>query len=99
MSLVVAIKKDGVVYMGADNRRSIGKSYYSIETEMDKKLQLINEGNIIIGSVGTVPTIQVMLRLAHKLDRNGKPLTKKHIIQKVIPVRKQMVLQQEAVEE
>ena len=85
MSIVIAYKKDNVVYMGADTKRSRGLFTTTIEAENDMKIHRIGE-NMLIGAVGTVSNIQTMVDNREEwFDTKGKPLTKKFIVENVIP--------------
>lgn len=85
MSIVIAYKKDGIVYMGADTKRSRGLFTFTIEAENDMKIHRIGE-KMLIGAVGTVPNIQTMIDNREEwFDTKGKPLSKKFIVQNVIP--------------
>lgn len=85
MSIVIAYKKDNVVYMGADTKRSQGNWARTIETVNDMKIHKIGE-NMLIGAVGTLSNIQTLINNREEwFDTKGKPLTKKFIVQNVIP--------------
>ena len=82
MSLVVAIKKDGVVYLGADTRITKGERVASNLTEEELKIHRM--GKCLIGTAGTVSNIQLMTSHPEWFEQNGKPLTKKFIVQNVV---------------
>ena len=83
MSLVVAIKKDGAVYMGADTRTSKGDRIYTLLGENDLKIRRL--GSCLVGGVGSVSCIQLLDTLPHLFELDGKPLTKRFIVENVIP--------------
>lgn len=83
MSLVVAIKKDGAVYMGADTRISKGDRIYTLVDENDFKIRRL--GSCLLGGVGSVSCIQMLDSLSHLFELDGKPLTKRYIVENVIP--------------
>ena len=83
MSLVVAIKKGGVVHLGADTRVSKGDRVRSILAEEDYKIQRL--GSCFVGSAGAVSNIQIMTENPEWFELGGKPLTKKYIVKNIIP--------------
>ena len=83
MSLVVAIKRDGVVYLGADTRTTRGERVRANLAEEDLKLHRM--GSCIVGAAGTVSNIQVLTNHPEWFELNGKPLTKKFLVKNVIP--------------
>ena len=83
MSLIVAMKKDGVVYMGADTRTTRGERINSSLEEKNLKIQRV--GSCYIGGAGTVACIQLLTDQAEWFQLNGKALTKKYLVQEVIP--------------
>ena len=85
MSVVIAYKKGDTVYMGADSKRSKGEFTSALDPKYDTKIYKIN-GGMLIGAVGTVGCIQTMVDNRNEwFDTKGKPLTKKFIVQNVIP--------------
>ena len=83
MSLIVAIKKDGVVYLGADTRTTRGERIRTNLATEDLKIHRM--GSCLVGAAGTVANIQLMTGHPEWFDLNGKPLTKRFIVQKVLP--------------
>lgn len=85
MSVIVAIKKNGVVYMGADTQTTTG-SYMSVSAnEASVKINKLPNG-ILAGFCGRVAAKQGILSMDNvfTLDENGK-LTKSHIVNQIIP--------------
>jgi ATP-dependent protease HslVU (ClpYQ) peptidase subunit len=83
MSLVVAIKKDDVVYLGADTRTTRGKRVRSNLAEEDLKIHRM--GSCFVGAAGAVANIQLMTNHPEWFALKGKPLTKRFIVQNVLP--------------
>ena len=83
MSVIVAIKKDGVVYMGADTRTTRADRYVSNLTEDEMKIHRI--GSCLLGAAGTVANIQHMSDHPEWFELEGKQLTKRFIVQNIIP--------------
>ena len=87
MSVVIAAKENGIVYMGADTRTSTGSSCKSYLQETNYKITKLSNG-ILIGHSGKVRASQEFERIftrLYKLDPE-KGLTKKDIVTKIIPV-------------
>ena len=83
MSLVVAIKKDGVVYLGADTRTTRGERVLSNLAEEDLKIHRM--GSCYVGAAGSVDNIQLMTNHPEWFELKGKSLTKKFLVQSVLP--------------
>ena len=83
MSLIVAIKKDDVVYLGADTRTTRGERVRSNLAREDLKIHKM--GSCFVGAAGTVANLQLMISHPEWFELKGKPLTKKFIVQKIIP--------------
>lgn len=81
MSVIVAKKENGVIYMGADSQTTVGNEKY----EADFKVRRMDNG-ILVGFCGSVFAKQGLLAEENvfTLDENGE-LTKKHIVQAIIP--------------
>ena len=86
MSLVIAVKKDGVIYMGADTQTTCGRREKRAHLSPGylKLLRLPN--GIILGRVGNVHSLQYIW--AHPewftLPEDGV-LTKRHVVNEIIP--------------
>ena len=96
MSLVVAIKKDDVVYLGADTRTTRGDRVRSNLAQADFKIRKM--GGCFVGSAGTVSTIQLLTSHPEWFDLKGKALTKKFLVQNVLPKYYDLVKRMEKLE-
>lgn len=85
MSVIVAIKENGIVYMGADSQTTAGIYKRAYLNENAFKVARLSNG-MLLGFCGMVRTKQAMLGKedVFTLDENGE-LTKKHIVQNIIP--------------
>ena len=85
MSVIVAVKENGVIYMGADSQTSVGNHRLTHLNQIGFKVNKLDNG-ILVGFCGRVAAKHAIL--ANKdvfvLDENGN-LTKKHIVNKIIP--------------
>ncbi len=85
MSVIIAVKKDGYVYLGADSQTSAGSKKFNGLTETNFKIIKLDNG-ILLGFCGKVVAKQYLLgkKEIFTLDENGN-LTTKHIVNKIIP--------------
>ena len=83
MSVIVAVKENGVVYMGADTQTSAGKIKYNFINETEYKIKRLDNG-VLIGFCGSVAAEQVISKDIFTLDEDGR-LTKAHIVKEIIP--------------
>ena len=83
MSLIAAIKKDGVVYLGADTRTSCGESIHTHLLPAHYKIHRL--GDCYVGAAGRVAPIQPLVCHPEWFRLEGEPLTKRHIVRNVIP--------------
>jgi ATP-dependent protease HslVU (ClpYQ) peptidase subunit len=85
MSVIVAVKENGVVYMGADTQTTIGRRKQIGLNETAFKIHRLENG-ILVGFCGRVAAKQTILSLQDLfvLDKNGQ-LTKKHIVNQIVP--------------
>lgn len=85
MSLVIAVKKDGKVFFGADTQTTIGdgKKYSSFEEEY----KIMNLGNgVVVGLSGYVSSIQQLTFHPEWFsDLETKTLTKKFLVTDLLP--------------
>lgn len=85
MSIICAIKKNGVVYLGADTQSTCGNNRQNHFSEGSRKLKLLDSG-IILGSVGLKAGADLIF--AHPeiftLPENGE-LTKRYISEIIVP--------------
>lgn len=83
MSLVVAIKKDGVIYMGADTRVSSEPRFHTALAPSGRKIQRL--GDCYVGAVGRSGNIQLFSQHPEWFELHGEPLTKRFLVQEVVP--------------
>jgi len=85
MSVIIAVKKDGHVYMGADSQTSAGSNKINGLTETSFKIVKLDNG-ILLGFCGKVAAKQYLLgkKDIFTLDENGN-LNVKHIVNNIIP--------------
>lgn len=85
MSVVVAVKENGIVYMGADTQSTAGKKKKNELNESNFKIRRMGNG-ILVGTCGEVSSSQLLFseRNLFTLDSDGK-LTKRHIVKEIIP--------------
>ena len=85
MSVVLAIKKNGRIYMAADSQSTCGDTKYNHINEVSRKVSRFENG-MLLGRVGMVHNCQIIC--AHPeyftLPEDGK-LTKKYVVQNIIP--------------
>jgi ATP-dependent protease HslVU (ClpYQ) peptidase subunit len=82
MSLVVAIKKDGVVYMGADTRCTRGERKTTNLAKINLKIKRV--GDCYVGSAGKVAILQRFTENSEWFNLEGKELTKRFLVQNVV---------------
>ena len=83
MSIVVALKKDGVVYLGADTRTSCGNEVYAQLLPADFKIHRL--GSCYVGSTGKVAALQFLKIHPEWFELDGEPLTKRYLVREVVP--------------
>ena len=85
MSVIVAIKENGVIYMGADSQTTAGSRKYNGLNETSYKVVRLGDG-MLVGFCGRVAAEQTILsmREVFTLDANGE-LTKRHIVKEIVP--------------
>ena len=86
MSLVIAVKKDGVVYFGADTQATYGRGERRSHLNKENlKIKVLPNG-IILGRVGSVHSLQHVW--AHSewftIPEDGV-LTKRHVVTEIVP--------------
>ena len=83
MSIIIAYKKNGIVYMGADTQTTSGDyKYNSLRTERIK-ITVIN--NILVGSAGNVSLINIAKAQLSLIDiPNDLVLTKRFIVEAIV---------------
>ena len=85
MSVIVAVKENGIVYMGADSQATMGKKKENILNETAFKIVKLNN-EILVGFCGSYSIKQQILsdESIFTLDEN-KQLTKHHIVNYIVP--------------
>jgi ATP-dependent protease HslVU (ClpYQ) peptidase subunit len=85
MSVVVAIKENGVIYMGADSQTTAGKRKRNHLNEMAYKVVKLDNG-VLVGLCGRVAARQTILSMKNvfTLDEQSE-LTKRHIVKEIVP--------------
>jgi len=85
MSVVVAIKKDGVVYMGADTQVTYGSYSRHYEYDEEHKLFIVKSIGIMIGFVGSASHSYLFKQLIKTLTTlKDRKLTKDIIRQQLV---------------
>lgn len=85
MSVIVAIKENGVVYMGADTQSTAGNAKQNFLNETAFKIVRLNNG-MLIGFCGKVITRQAILAVKKTFVLNQEGgLDKKHIVREIVP--------------
>lgn len=85
MSVIVAVKENGVVYMGADSQTTTGKRQQHNLNQTAFKVHKMDNG-VLVGFCGRVATSQTILSFKDlfTLDTNGD-LNKRHIVKEIVP--------------
>jgi len=85
MSVIVAIKENGVIYMGADSQTTAGRRKRNNLNETAYKVARLDNG-ILVGFCGRVAAHQTILSMkdVFTLDEQGE-LTKRHIVKEIVP--------------
>ena len=85
MSVIVAVKENGVVYMGADTQTTTGRKKRNGLNETAFKIHRLENGMLVgfCGAVAATHEIMVMEDV-FVLDENGE-LNKKHIVNYIVP--------------
>ena len=85
MSVIVAIKENGVVYMGADSQTTAGRRKRNGLNETAYKITRLKNG-MLVGFCGRVAAKQAILSMedVFVLDKEGG-LNKKHIVKEIVP--------------
>ena len=85
MSVIVAIKENGVVYMGADSQTTTGRRKRNGLNETAFKITRLENG-MLVGFCGRVAAKQAILSMedVFVLDKEGG-LDKKYIVKEIVP--------------
>lgn len=84
MSVIVAIKSDDVVYMGCDTQTTSGKDKENKTQEATFKISKLQNG-MLLGVCGKVAAHQCVCDDESVFDIEGDILTKKYIVNNIIP--------------
>ena len=85
MSVIVAIKENGIIYMGADSQTTAGGRKYTHLNETAFKVVRMHSG-ILVGFCGRVAARQTILSLQDVFSHDCKGLlTKEHIVKEIVP--------------
>lgn len=100
MSVIVAVKENDVIYMGADTLSIMGDKKYNEFYNLDKlKITKLSNG-VLLGHAGSVSSIQkLVLNEEWFADVEKEGLDKKYLITKVIPRLRQELARFELLEE
>lgn len=91
MSVIIAVKKDDTVYLGADTQVTSGTSKRSVITGAEVKLSTFDNG-VIIGYTGISIVHQILVANPEWLDfQNEDEFTKEYLITKFIPKLKEVM--------
>ena len=85
MSILLAYKKEGAIYMGTDTRIVVNDNKKSALSRCDLKIQKLENG-ILLGIAGERLERQTIIAYSEifTLDKEGK-LTRKHIVKEIVP--------------
>ena len=91
MSVIVAIKENDIVYMGADTQSTAGDYLYRIKSPIEYKIQRLENG-MLVGLCGSKSVAQQLVAQSDvfTLDENGT-LSRGHIVRNIIPTIKKIV--------
>jgi ATP-dependent protease HslVU (ClpYQ) peptidase subunit len=87
MSIVLALKKNGRIYMAADSQTSCGSRKHNYRGDDNRKIQLLDNG-ILLSHCGAVVNkcfIHSEMDEIFTLPKEGKPFDKKHVVRKIMP--------------
>ena len=84
MSVIAAIKENGVIYMGADSQTTFGKRKKNLTQEPTFKIKKLRSG-MLVGICGNVSAKQCIGEDERIFDIVGDALTKKEIVNGIIP--------------
>ena len=90
MSVVVAIKKDDVVYMGADSQVTRGGTRRSLSNPNNYKIWKVKGvDNCLIGHVGTLRdacVIRIMSNLVREIDVIHNDINFEYVVSRIVPM-------------
>ena len=85
MSVIVAVKENGTIYMGADSQTTTGRRKRNGLNETSFKITRLENG-MLVGFCGKVAAKQAILSMedVFVLDKEGG-INKKHIVKEIVP--------------
>lgn len=85
MSVIVAVKENGTIYMGADSQTTTGRRKRNGLNETAYKITRLENG-MLVGFCGKVAAKQAILSMedVFVLDKEGG-INKKHIVKEIVP--------------
>ena len=90
MSVVVAIKKDGVIYMGADSQVTRGGTRTSLSNPNNYKIWKVKGvDNCLMGHVGSIReacVIRVMNNLVREIDVYHDCIDFEYVVTRIVPM-------------
>lgn len=90
MSVVVGIKKDGVVYLGADSQVTRGGTRSSLSNQNNFKIWRVKGiNNCLMGHVGNVRdacVVRVMSNIVREIDAIHGEVDYEYIVRRVVPI-------------
>ena len=90
MSVVVAIKKDGVIYLGADSQTTRGGSRSSLSNPNNYKIWKVKStNNCLMGHVGSLRdtcVIRVMDNLVREIDVIHDNIDYEYVVKRIVPM-------------
>ena len=97
MSVIVAIKKNNKIYLGADTQTTCGNVKINYLGEDSRKLKLLDNG-IILGAVGQKKGSKLIFSHPEffTLTKDGE-LTKEHIALNIVPLIKNCLLENDLI--
>ena len=86
MSVIVAVKHNGAVYMGADSQTTYGNEVKKNSViESERKITKLNNG-LLIGGVGNASIIRRIVNSKDIFTVPSEGLSKKYIVTQIIPI-------------
>ena len=90
MSVVVAIKKDGVIYLGADSQVTRGGTRTSLSNPNNYKIWKVKGvDNCLMGHVGTLReacVVRIMDNLVREIDVMRDMIDFEYVVTRVVPM-------------
>lgn len=98
MTVIVAIEKEGVVYMGADTCRSCGKRKENVSIGEFAKIERLDNG-LLIGISGKVRAHQLLMAHKEFFSFVDDKLTKDGIVREFLPAVKKLFAEEKMLDE